>query len=185
MVLVVLVNGLPGSGKTTLAGSLADALELPMVSKDVIKETLADVLGEPPPGCTPLQWSRMLGAAAGETMWTLLTGVRRGAVLESPWLTPLRPVVAAGLDRAGVDVVHEVWCQVPVVVARRRYEARADGRHAIHDDGRVDDAQWQEWAAHAEPLGLGAVHRVDTSKPVDIGWLVEQFSVPGSQESCA
>ncbi|MFI7705853.1 AAA family ATPase [Nonomuraea sp. NPDC049480] len=47
--LVVLVNGLPGSGKTTLAKALADTLGLPLFSKDRVKETLADMLGVTPP----------------------------------------------------------------------------------------------------------------------------------------
>jgi predicted kinase len=33
---LVLVNGLPGSGKTTLAGKLAQVLEAPLISKDAI-----------------------------------------------------------------------------------------------------------------------------------------------------
>ncbi|MBB5776652.1 hypothetical protein [Nonomuraea jabiensis] len=60
------------------------ALGLPVFSKDDLKETLADML-ERPPGVGEREWSRRLGAAAGESMWTLLASARRGAVLESPW----------------------------------------------------------------------------------------------------
>lgn len=82
--MVVLVNGLPAAGKSTLAPPLASALELPLLSKDVIKETHADVLGsKPPPGRTQREWNRQLGTAASQTMWALLGASAPGAVLEN------------------------------------------------------------------------------------------------------
>ncbi|MFD2079155.1 hypothetical protein SAMN05421678_102422 [Actinopolymorpha cephalotaxi] len=47
--LVILVNGLPGAGKSTLAYPLARELGVPLFGKDLIKETWADVLGSHPP----------------------------------------------------------------------------------------------------------------------------------------
>ncbi|MFI6448862.1 IS256 family transposase [Kitasatospora sp. NPDC050543] len=67
--LVVLVNGLPGAGKTTLARALSQRMGLPLFSKDTIKEAHADVLGtEPPHGGPQRRWNAALGAAASETM---------------------------------------------------------------------------------------------------------------------
>lgn len=42
--MIVLVNGAPGSGKTTLASPLGRMLGLPLIAKDTIKEAMADVL---------------------------------------------------------------------------------------------------------------------------------------------
>jgi predicted kinase len=42
---VILITGLPGTGKTTLARSVAARYRLPLLAKDLIKEPLLDALG--------------------------------------------------------------------------------------------------------------------------------------------
>jgi predicted kinase len=64
---LVLVNGLPGSGKTTLAGRLSGALGAPLVSKDAIKEGLAP---------------ERAGIVASETMWEVAAELAGLVVLE-------------------------------------------------------------------------------------------------------
>lgn len=55
-------------------------------------------------------------------------------------------------------------CVVPVEVARARYDARADARHAAHfDRARTNDELW----APSPPLGLGSMIEVDTTAPTD------------------
>ncbi|WFR67208.1 shikimate kinase [Curtobacterium flaccumfaciens] len=41
----IIVNGMPGSGKSTIGAALAEVLGCPFLSKDRIKEPLADIVG--------------------------------------------------------------------------------------------------------------------------------------------
>jgi glucokinase len=177
--LVVLVNGLPAAGKTTLARALSQALRLPLFSKDTIKEAHADVLGStPPPGWTQRHWNAALGAAANETMWALLTAAPAGAILESCWPTEYRHFAVQGLHRAGKHVPLEIWCDVPIEVARRRFEQRHP-RHPIHGDP-LTDAEWERWRTTAQPLGIGPLIRLDTTRPLDadalVAWIRQEAS---------
>jgi len=55
------VSGLPGSGKTTLAGRLAPALHLPLIDKDDILNDLFDLRGT-----GDIAWRRALSRDSDE-----------------------------------------------------------------------------------------------------------------------
>jgi predicted kinase len=154
--LLVLVHGVPGSGKSTLAAALAVELGWPLVSKDAIKETLLDALG-----FADREASRRLGAAAGEVCWTVIGGSAGPVVLDT-WL-PDRAIVEAGLARARIDRVVEVWCRADADVVRERYRSRL--RHPGHfDDDNLDELE--EWLVIAAPLRIGEVVDIDTTSPL-------------------
>ncbi|WP_167193201.1 AAA family ATPase [Brevibacterium pigmentatum] len=51
---VILVNGLPASGKSTLASDLAEAADIPLLSVDEVLERLVDSVDYRfPPGSSP------------------------------------------------------------------------------------------------------------------------------------
>ncbi|MCK9792395.1 ATP-binding protein [Isoptericola sp. 4D.3] len=163
---VVLVNGLPGSGKTTLAQPLAAHLGAPWLGKDAVKEALADVVAP--------ETHALLGATAAEAVWRLAAAPLALVVVESWWFRP-RDLDHAlrGLATAGADAVVEVWCDVPPDVARGRVEERT-GRHPAHADDERLATEWAAWAAHGAPLALGPVVRQDTTGPVDVGALARR-----------
>lgn len=156
---MVLINGHAGAGKSTLARSLAPALGATWLSKDRIKEALADAVGVE---TLPTQ---KLGAVTGETIWLLAAGVP-GLVLVETVANPTRDRghFERGLTIAGVERFVEVWCDVPAELAWERYLARV--RHPIHPQGPESKAGWWALAEQMEPMALGPIIRVGTSAPV-------------------
>ncbi|WUD71830.1 hypothetical protein OG937_09030 [Streptomyces sp. NBC_00510] len=66
---------------------------------------------------------------------------------------------------------------MPPDTARRRFRERAPARHPVHTEGaRFPEEEWRFWTEMAEPLGLGSVHRVDTSRPVDVAALARRIA---------
>ena len=166
--LVVLVNGLPAAGKTTLARALSRRLSLSLFSKDVIKEAHADIFGTHPPDGRPQRlWNSQFGAAANATMWALLAD-SPGAILESTWPgQETWSFVQAGLSAAEVHAPRQIWCEVPLALARERFAARHPDRHAIHGEP-PDDEEWSQRWALATPLPIPDTLHVDTTDPVDL-----------------
>lgn len=60
---LIIISGMPGSGKTTLAKSISAELSLPLIEKDSIKELLFDSLG-----WNDREWSKKLGKVSYELM---------------------------------------------------------------------------------------------------------------------
>jgi predicted kinase len=158
----VVVSGLPGSGKTTLASPLAVELGLPLIAKDTIKESLFDVLGT-----GDLDWSRKLGKAAHAVMYAI-AAQSQGAVLESHFWRGVAEKDLKGLGRRLV----QVHCDCPVEIAFERYSLRSlsPDRHPGHLPEHQSDELTRGWReAGPELLDLdGPLVRVDTTVPVDV-----------------
>jgi predicted kinase len=166
---VVLVSGAPGAGKTTLAVPLAAELRFTLLRKDRIKETLHDALWDETKVApvVDLAWSRKLGGAAMELLWTLAAEAP-AVVLEANfrphWAYERGRILALG------GCVVEVNCDCPPEVAARRYAARAAISHPVHV---VTSLSPELLAEFDRPVGIGELITVDTTAPVDVAALAE------------
>ncbi|MFF2050941.1 AAA family ATPase [Leifsonia sp. NPDC058194] len=160
------INGAPGSGKTTLARRLAAVLELPLLTKDGIKESLADAVSVPLP-------TRRLGAIASDTLWSLVGAVDGAVIVESFWFAGRDDeYFRRGVATAGVTDGIEVWCEASPETTQARFVGRP--RHHAHDDEqRTDEAA--EFRRLARPISGFPVLPVDTEGPVDVDGLAARI----------
>lgn len=152
--LLVIVGGSPASGKTTLAVRLAADLSLELLSKDRIKEAMADALGRP----ETVAASSLLGAGAYAAMYAMASALLAsgtGVVVESNFRRGLAEseLIEAGHD-GDIRVVH---CVAEAATIDRRYGSRASERHAAHlDTARHPDVMRDLHDGSYEPLEMGA-----------------------------
>ena len=164
--LAVIVNGIHGSGKTTLATGLAVELGFPVVSKDAIKEALANIV----PGRLP---TRRIGALASDTMWSLAAMIDGPLIIESFWATDRdEEFFERGVETAGIEAGVEVWCEVSIETARRRFEWRP--RHPVYGDA-ARGFEWEELARQARPISRFPTLEVNTESPVDVSILATEL----------
>jgi predicted kinase len=156
----VVISGAPGTGKTTVAAVLANEFALPLLSLDLVKEALGDVLG-----LGDEEWSDRVGDAAAEVVFRLAVSFP-ASITEGWWRRARR-------DRAIQEFRGwtEVFCTCdPSVAEARMRTRRAEGRHPIHRDV-INPALLKEASsvvASAMPLSLGsALIVVDTTELSD------------------
>lgn len=145
--LVVVVTGPPASGKTTVAERLQAAFEVPLLTKDAIKERLFDELG-----WSDHESSNTLGRTSILLLHDLVDRLVAGRVshiVEANFEAISAPRFAA-LDARLV----QVYCSAPADVLIRRFEERP--RHP----GHVDDA----WNL-ADELEKGRWPRLELDAP--------------------
>ena len=133
---LIIITGLPGTGKTTLARDLASRYTLPLICKDTLKEPMMDVLGSQVS-------SRALSDASFAVMFAMarellsrghsliLEGNFRAGEHEAPLLQTLPSSDSA-------PTIVQLLCSANEEERRSRLlqRARDPGRHAGHQDAR-------------------------------------------------
>ncbi|MDF2720963.1 MAG: putative serine protease [Paenibacillus sp.] len=166
--LLIIVNGLPGTGKTTLSKRLSQDAGLPLFSRDGIYETLYDALDCPSNGSPPL-----LAPAAFTLLYSIagsILSAGQSMMIEGFFGRPqLRTAELLQLKQACDFEPLQIMCRTDGDVLLNRFYARmgAKDRHAGHSD--------REWIHQEEnkqrlltgdltPLALGGtVIDIDTT----------------------
>ncbi len=167
---VVVVNGLPGVGKTSLASKIASQLGWPLLTKDMIKESLFDSIGW---GDRP--WSRKLSAASMDLLFLWLQRealAGRDVVIEGNFDSSrdtqrfLRAVQQTPTQWVQVLVV----CDGEVLLARHRARGLSGKRHPGHHEGALlNELHATLMEGRITPLDLpGACLTVDTTDYVHV-----------------
>jgi len=132
VVALVLVGGPPGTGKSTLAGAVADNLGWTILSSDRIRKELAGI----PPHADGLA---AFGTGIYTASWTAQTYaelLRRAGqllargesvILDASWSSAKLRSAAAGLAREQHAHLTELRCVASPELARRRLQARPPG----------------------------------------------------------
>lgn len=175
--LLIIVTGVPASGKSTLAVQFSERLGLPLFGKDQIKEVLFDTLG-----IGDRTWSRKLGAASNELLYQLVENqlrVGRSCIVESNFDPQYATERFLGLHERIRFRCVQVVCTATAHVLQQRFQARS--RHPGHLDHVLTD---ELQAQFSENLGIamslpGQVRMVDTTDltalPAMIEHLIEQL----------
>jgi chloramphenicol 3-O-phosphotransferase len=163
----VIVSGVPGSGKSSLARQLAPALSLPLLDKDAILERLFDLKG----------WdgaaSRRALSRESDSILQNKAAESHGAILVSHWRLPGMSTNSGTPTNWIAELngkVVTVHCICSAEIAAERFVRRR--RHPGHGDHeRLDSeilASIREVAALGR-LDFGHLVEVDTEKCPDRG----------------
>jgi aminoglycoside phosphotransferase family enzyme/predicted kinase len=128
---LVLIGGLPATGKSAIAGALADQLGFTVLSSDRIRKELAGIspgdrsaadygTGIYAPGWTERTYAELLSRAAR------LLSLGESVIIDASWLSAAqRSAAAAVADAAAADLV-PLRCVAPATLAAERMSRRRD-----------------------------------------------------------
>lgn len=166
----MLINGIPATGKTTIARGIGARLHLPVLSLDTVKEALFEELGT---AGGDREYGRSLNRASMLAIWSLIAEFPPDAtvVVEAWFRMPPHDVVLQGLERAGIDRWVEVWCHASPDTLPARYAART--RHPGHPPASYA-TELAALAGVARPMAIAPCLSVDTTDfaAVDIDEIV-------------
>lgn len=161
---VILVNGVPAAGKSSVSGALAETLGWPLLSLDAIKNPFLQRLND-----VDRDFNRLLGAASYQAIWSVVASAPRGNgfIIDAWFGFQPKADLENYLAQAGVTDVLEVWCPITPELAAQRYAARLDQRLPGHP-GAAYIPELKALAEKAQPMSLGEVYIQEQQQTLEI-----------------
>ena len=164
---LVIVSGLPASGKSMLSRGLAAALSLALIDKDVILEGLFEMLGT-----GDADWRQKLSRASDEILQRVVKS-SAGAVVTSFWrhhqMNGSSGTPTDWISSASQRIV-EVYCVCESEIAAARFVTRQRHRGHLDTSKTLEEVRSDfRVLSRMGPLGIGRLVRVNTSGNVDVG----------------
>lgn len=159
----ILVNGVPASGKSMVAGAVATRLGVPLMTLDTIKGPLFSHFGT-----GDREHNRKLGRASYEIIFAAIADWPDASVVVIDAWFGFQPadVLDRHLATAGIGRTVELWCHAPDAVVAARYAARLGDRSVGHP-GADYIPELVALNARATPMRRGPLFEIDTRGETD------------------
>lgn len=131
---LLIVNGAPATGKTYLSHWLSQQLDLPLLSKDDIKEELFNHFD-----CSSKEKSQALGAVSFDLLWLWLSKLmpfRQTLIIETSFNLIYSQPKIIDLTTSHNYATIQIYCQAEEQIRQQRFadRARSSQRHPGHQD---------------------------------------------------
>lgn len=165
---LLMVNGVPASGKSSIARAISDATGWPVLGLDTIKTPFLELIEG-----VDRAFNRILGRASYKSIFSVIGEAPRGSTFIVDAWFGFQPADVLGkhMSEAGISAVAELWCHAPPEVVGQRYASRV-AKRALGHPGLSYVPELMDLARQAKPMGLGPVLDIDATQSPDIGSIV-------------
>lgn len=168
MASIIVVQGSPAVGKSTLVSRLTEDLCVGLLAKDHIKELLFDTAGLP----ASREESTMYGRAAMDALFAIARNflkAEKNFIMESAFFTDFANDDLKKLEKDFKVKLIQIFCFTDSKTMQQRYTSRIQNgqRHPGHGDLADLILQFEELAKRYRPLDIAQTFHVDTTSLSD------------------
>jgi predicted kinase len=176
--MLIIITGLPGTGKTTFGKQLSNELQIPFISRDALKELMFDYIG-----VSDREWSKKLGVASYKQLYYILETLLQSGnsvIVESNFNPKFDNETFQQFQKKyGTQILQVIFrCEGEVLYERFKQRAESGERHPGHADSHnLEEFKDILIAGKLDLLGVDSqIIEVDTTdfSEVDFDEVIEE-----------